>query len=93
MGGGRAPDAVWRYATPNTDPATKEKKPYKNIFTGLKHSQSATKFKLYLAFDCPEFMRQRPLEWQTLVVSLTNENIKTRKAEDNREHVAAGAWC
>jgi len=83
MVAGRPPDKVWAsYAKPNNDPATKDKKPWVDIFKSMKHTKNATKFKLWLAFSCAEFMNKRPLEWQTLVSDLTAENVKSCKSED-----------
>ena len=81
MGGGRQPDAVWRYAKANPDKSMPSK-PYVDIFQGRAHSDNATKFKLWLAFDCPEFVRTKAREWQTLVASLTEKNVQQRKEED-----------
>ena len=64
MGGGRQPDAVWQYAKANPDKSMTNK-PYVDIFQGSAHSDNATKFKLWLAFDCPKFMRTKAHEWQT----------------------------
>ena len=81
MGGGRQPDAVWQYAKANPDKSMTNK-PYVDIFQGSAHSDNATKFKLWLAFDCPKFMRTKAHEWQTLVASLTDKNVQQRKEED-----------
>ena len=79
---GRPVDKVWTlYAKSNTDAATKAKKPYVDIFMG-KAFGSATKFKLFLAFDCKQFKESKPKEWLTLVAGLTDDNVKARKAED-----------
>jgi hypothetical protein len=69
MTGGRAPDPVWRYAKANPDKGNANK-PYVDVFKEKAHSD-ATKFKLWLAFGCPEFIKTKALEWQTLVVGLT----------------------
>ena len=82
---GRPPSDVWAlYTKDNNDAATKEQKPYVDIFQGKLHAANATKFKLWLAFDCPEFMKSRPLEWQRLVAGLTAANVKPRKTGDHR---------
>ena len=83
---GRPVDKVWTlYAKSNTDAATKAKKPYVDIFQG-KPFNNATKFKLFLAFDCKKFKESKPKEWLDLVAGLSDDNVKTRKAEDRTTH-------
>jgi hypothetical protein len=80
---GRAPDACWKYFKPNTG-ADKDKKPYVDIFHGKTHADNAPRAKLFLAFDCPEFMNTRSLEWQQLVADLTEKNVQQRKDADKQ---------
>ena len=82
MGGGRQPDKVWKYAEANPNKAEAVKKPYVDVFQKVSHSDNATKFKLFLAFDCPEVMKSKPLEWTELVAGLTEKNVQQRKESD-----------
>ena len=68
---GRQQDKVWKYAEANPNKDEAVKKPYIDIFQKKAHSDHATKFKLFLAFDCAEFMKSKPLEWAELVAGLT----------------------
>jgi hypothetical protein len=82
MGGGRQPDKVWKYAETNRNKEEAVRKPWVDIFQKRAHSDHATKFKLWLAFDCPEFMKGKALEWTELVASLTEKNVQQRKESD-----------
>lgn len=80
--GGRQQDPVWKHAKKNENPSTKEKKPYVDLYEGKEHSDNATKFKLYLAFNSPGFRSSKAYEWCSLVASLTESNVKSCKEED-----------
>lgn len=82
MKGGRAPDKVWRYASANPDADEAKSRPYVDIFKGKSHIDNATKFKVWLAFDCPEFRDTKAREWCELVAGLTEKNVSQRKDSD-----------
>jgi hypothetical protein len=93
MGGGRQPDKVWKYAEANPNKAEAVKKPYVDVFQKVSHSDNATKFKLFLVFDCPEFMKTKPLEWTELVAGLTEKNVQQRKESDVQQRKATWRQC
>ena len=53
-----------------------------DIFKGKSHIDNATKFKVWLAFDCPEFRDTKAREWCELVAGLTEKNVSQRKDSD-----------
>ena len=89
MGGSKPLDTCWRFAKKNTGPDN-GKFPWIDLW-GKKHSSNATRFKLYLAFDCKEFKAEQPVEHNKIMRALSEENIKERSKENKATWAAAQA--
>ena len=89
MSGGKPLDTCWRFAKKNTGPDS-GKFPWIDLW-GKKHCSSATRFKLYLAFDCKEFKAEQPVEHNKLLLALSEDNIKVRSKENKATLAAAKA--
>ena len=82
-------DTCWRFAKKNTGPDN-GKFPWIDLW-GKKHSSNATRFKLYLAFDCKEFKAEQPVEHNKIMRALSEENVKERSKENKATWAAAQA--
>jgi len=91
MGGGKPLDPCWRWAKQNTGP-DRDKFPWIDMWD-KKHGKNATRFKLYLAFECPQFKEEQPAEHSKLLLGLSADNIKDCSKAAKAQWEAAKAAC